>query len=207
MKSPKLLLTAPAIALFLGVGLIAVGPAAYADSANSTFRGTGTTESEAHQRALNGLIDFEKKNSQECHQVGYKAYLHPNVPSTRLSGFWQYSITAYCQAAGVNLVLENLTRGSINLFPSGKTVPILKLAAEPEVSGEGVYFAYSVSQRGLVHIITGIDVPELSVKGWESVAIALPSAGEIIEVRYGSPDSPAGAQIVGSVRALDADGN
>ncbi|MGW2207435.1 hypothetical protein [Streptomyces sp. NPDC001774] len=198
MKYSKSLLVAPAIVFSLGAGLIATAPGAYASSGEELFRGVAATESEAHREALDYLIRHEEKNFQECHQVSYRSYLHPDEPSTRLSGLWDYSITASCEDRE-DLVLDNLEKGTIGLFPSGEQT-VLRLVAEPVVSGDGVYFAYSTTREENVRLITGMDIPVFSVKNWDSVAIGFPPEGEMTEIRYGNPDSPEKAQTVGSAR-------
>ncbi|MER7959925.1 hypothetical protein [Streptomyces sp. NPDC096030] len=197
MRFSKKLLAAPAAALALGAGLMTAAPAAYADDGQETFWGAAATESMAHQLALNDLAGYEQEYNQECHQVSYRVFRTPLEPSTRLSGLWQYFITAACH--GTNIALDNLQEETIGLFPGG-TMPVLRLVSEPEVQGDGVYFAYSTSQERTVRMITGMDIPRFSVEDWESVAIALPSAGETVEVRYGNLDSPQDAQVVGSAR-------
>ncbi|MFF7183423.1 hypothetical protein [Streptomyces sp. NPDC008121] len=197
MKFPKRLLAVPVAALAVMAGITAFAPASYAHSTQETFRGTAVSESEAHLMALNKLIEFEEKNSQECHQLQYRSFQTPDQPPTRLSGLWQYYITASCQS-GDTIILENLTRKTIKMFPSGGEISVLTLTSAPQVDGSGEYFAYDTARGRLVPIVTGMDVPEFSVQDWESVAISIPGPDEAVEVRYGSSESPEDGQRVAS---------
>lgn len=101
---------------------------------------------------------------------------------------------------GPGLILDNLRKGTIRMFPSGTQVTVLKLASKPQVSGDGVYFAYSTTREHLVRLVTGMDTPEFAVTDWKSVMIGLPPEGEMTEVRYGDPEHPEESLTVGTAR-------
>jgi hypothetical protein len=83
-------------AVGLVAGLFAYAPTAQAQEPQERFLGTGYSESDAHQAAVEYMVKFEKENDQQCHQTSYFTFLTQDDPSTRLSGLWQYFLYASC---------------------------------------------------------------------------------------------------------------